>query len=590
MLRVPARRILVLCFNRGAALELRRRLGTLIGDDARGITVQTYHGFAMRLTGHSYAERLGTGNGRDTENNGLDQVIPEAVALLEGRAELPGLAGDSDRDAARDRLLAGFRHILVDEYQDIDGDQYRLVAAIAGRSRETAEDERLTLLAVGDDDQNIYAFRGASIDYIRRFQKDYDAELHGLVENYRSTGHVIAAANALIAHNRERMKTGQPIRIDRRRGSQPAGGRFAALDGHAKGRVLVLSTADAGRQAAALVARIQALRRLGGGDWSDHAVLARTHDTLAPIRALCEARGIPVAVTGDLPGLHRIRELDAFLSALREHGREPRTAGDLTALLPAGAGPWRNLIERLIVDWRAEAGDNPVPAAEIAEFCYETLAEQRRERRLGDGVLLTTLHGAKGLEFPHVLIADGGWSRGRDAESIEEERRLFYVGMTRAKETLTLGEIEGGGHPHLPLIDSGDWLLRAAPHTEPPPADTIDRRYTRLTPAHLDLGYAGRQSPRAAIHRHLAALSAGDPLQWQRDRDSLLLLDAAGHPVGRLSRRAGAEWLPRLAQIEQIRIDAMLRQDKAHSSPEFAERCRIDHWEVPLVEIRWHSD
>jgi ATP-dependent DNA helicase RecQ len=158
VLRVPAHRILVLCFNRAAALELRRRLRGLVGDDARHVTVQTYHGFAMRLTGHSYAERLAAGADSGAD---FDGVLKEAVDLLEGRAELPGI----EPDTARERLLAGYRHILVDEYQDIDADQYRLVSAIAGRTLERGgDDARLTLLAVGDDDQSIYGFRGASVD------------------------------------------------------------------------------------------------------------------------------------------------------------------------------------------------------------------------------------------------------------------------------------------------------------------------------------------------------------------------------------------------------------------------------------------
>jgi ATP-dependent DNA helicase RecQ len=102
----------------------------------------------------------------------------------------------------------------VDEYQDIDDEQYRLVSALAGRTRAEG---KLTLLAVGDDDQNIYAFRGASLAYIHRFREDYRARVHDLVENYRSTAHIVAAANALIARNRERMKTDKAIRVDARR-------------------------------------------------------------------------------------------------------------------------------------------------------------------------------------------------------------------------------------------------------------------------------------------------------------------------------------------------------------------------------------
>ena len=249
--RVDPRGILVVCFNRNAALELRRRLLVLVGDDARGVTVQTYHGLAMRLTGCSLAERLEHGGEAGTD---LETLIPRACDLLEGRTEVPGI----EPDALRERLLAGYRHILVDEYQDIDVDQYRLISALAGRTREEG---KLTLLAVGDDDQNIYSFRGANVEYIHRFQEDYEAEVHYLVENYRSSTHIIAAANALIAHNRDRMKTDQPIRVDGRRRSDPPSGRWEALDPVTRGHVLVLEAPDPGRQAAALIERMQELRR-----------------------------------------------------------------------------------------------------------------------------------------------------------------------------------------------------------------------------------------------------------------------------------------------------------------------------------------
>jgi ATP-dependent DNA helicase RecQ len=257
----------------------------------------------------------------------------------------------------------------------------------------------------------------------------------------------------------------------------------------------------------------------------------------------------------------------------------------LTALLPQNPGPWRRLLQQLIGDWTAEAGQSEVPAAEIAEFFWETLAEQRRERSVGDGVLLTTLHGSKGLEFGHVLIADGGWGTNGHAE---EERRLFYVGMTRARETLTLLEIKGSRHPHLSLLD-GDWLLRTEPVVEPPPPEIIARRYTRLTPADLDLGYAGRQGPGAPVHRHLLALNQGDQLNWRLDGASLLLLDRSGNPVARLSKRAAAEWQPRIERIEQIRVQAMLQRDRRNEPPEYAEHRRCERWEVPLAEIVWRA-
>jgi len=349
------------------------------------------------------------------------------------------------------------------------------------------------------------------------------------------------------------------------------------------------------------VARMQELTRLGGQPWRDLAVLARRHSVLEPVRALCEHAGIPVRLAGELPALHRIREIDAFLSALKERGRESMTGGDLHALLPARPSPWRELLAELIADWRAELGGGPggeggiaVPASDIAEFCWETLAEQRRERSVGDGVLLATLHAAKGLEFPHVLIADGGWDRDPDQA---EERRAFYVGMTRARETLTLLELTAGRHPHLPLLaragpggdgQDGDWLLRTEPVVDPPPAAVVARRYSRLTPADLDLGYAGRQPPDVPIHRHLAGLNTGSLLGWRAERDTLLLLDADGHPVARLSKRAAADWLPRAERIEQIRILALLRRDRDQDTSDFAARTRCERWEVALPEIRWH--
>ena len=160
--RENPRGILALAYNRHAAVEIRRRLRALIGDDARGVTVLTCHGLAMRLAGASFSERAERPDGEMFED-----VIRQAIALLRGEGLPP-----EEADEQRGRLLAGFRWILVDEYQDINADQYELISALAGRTLEEA-DRKLTLFAVGDDDQNIYAFNGTSVEFIRRFEADY---------------------------------------------------------------------------------------------------------------------------------------------------------------------------------------------------------------------------------------------------------------------------------------------------------------------------------------------------------------------------------------------------------------------------------
>jgi len=178
--RENARGILALAYNRHAAVEIRRRLADLIGDDARGVTVLTCHALAMRLAGVSFA-----GHTEMLDDDAFKKVLQQAVALLK-REGLP----PEEADEQRDRLLAGFRWILVDEYQDIGPEQYELISALAGRTSQD-EDGRLSLFAVGDNDQNIYAFDGASVEFIRRFESDYDAKPAYLIDNYRSTAHTL---------------------------------------------------------------------------------------------------------------------------------------------------------------------------------------------------------------------------------------------------------------------------------------------------------------------------------------------------------------------------------------------------------------
>ncbi len=186
------------------------------------------------------------------------------MTLLKGEGLPP-----EEADEQRERLLAGFRWILVDEYQDIGAQQYELISALAGRTLNE-EDKRLSLFAVGDDDQNIYAFNGASVEFIRRFEADYAARPVFLIENYRSTAHIIGAANRIIQSAVRRMKAEHPIIIDRARKRSDPGGDWQRCDPVGRGRVQVLPAGDSPlTQAVAVMTEFERLAAVAADwDWS----------------------------------------------------------------------------------------------------------------------------------------------------------------------------------------------------------------------------------------------------------------------------------------------------------------------------------
>ncbi|MEE8525105.1 MAG: RecQ family ATP-dependent DNA helicase [Thermoanaerobaculia bacterium] len=601
--RVPARRIVVLCFNRNAAYELRRRLRAVAGDDARGVTVQTYHGLAMLLTGTSFATLAEATP--DHQPPDFDNLISDAVRLLTDDRELSDLPLDPDE--LREQLLAGASHILVDEYQDVNQDQYDLVSALAGR-RERDRDRQLAILAVGDDDQNIYGFTGADVEFIRRYRDDYRAEVHHLVENYRSSAHIIAGANHVIAANQDRMKRRHPIVVDNRRRHDPPGGRWAALEPDNGGRVRLLRVADEGAQAVAIVHRMLRVQQLDPEfRWTDCAVLARRHAVLEPIRAVLEAAGVPLIWAADrdrLPALHRVREIAAFLVQLREIRREIRTASQLAEWLApkdgdsssGGENPWLALALELMDEWRLETDDAELPVQAAIEFFYEALMERRRDPSFGraatgvGGVRLATVHAAKGLEFRHVLMADGHWSRSMDADGhvetrrAEEERRLYYVGMTRARDTLHLLQRRDADNPYLPDL-RGDFLEIDEPALAPPDEAVIHRRFELLGLQDLFLSYAGRWAEDLPIHQRLATLRPGDPLGMRRSGEFLQLQDRSGGIVGALSEAGRERWDGLSDAIEEIRVVAMVERRAEDSDGEYRRQLHCRRWEVPVAEV-----
>ncbi len=571
--RVAPERIIALAFNRSAAMELRRRLIALVGDDARGVTVLTYHAMALRLTGTSLAGADGRGAAVDFE-----QLLQDAIDLLEGKSDPL-----SDADDARDRLLQGYEYIFVDEYQDIDEQQYALVSALAGR-RLADPDARLSIMAVGDDDQNIYTFKGASVEFIRRFQADYAGDVSYLVENFRSTLNIITAANHVIQRASERMKVDHPIRIDACRAADPPGGRWGLIDHQDGGRVrLVTAPADRNLQAQLVFDEISRIRRLDPvAPLGSIAVMARTHRSLEPLRALCEVEGLRSEVLSRegakarLP-LMQSREGWRIADLLRGRRGRLRSVAALRRWIgkqrrnEPGSPYWDDL-DAALADLADSSTALRLPATELIDALYEASDDTCRHGHVG-ALQLMTAHGAKGLEFDHVIVmdcADWRWTG-------EDERRLLYVAMTRARKSLTLMRAEGGRNPYLVDLGTVSGVVDLLPAQRPVFRPDIDSRYLTLGPAEVDIGFAGRCGPGHPVHRAITSLKVGDEIVMAERRIETL------HQVtvGRLANRTELD----PASVVKARVCGLMVRTRAQTPTAHAQAVRIDRWEVVLVEV-----
>ena len=570
--RENARGILALAYNRHAAVDIRRRLAELIGDDARGVTVMTCHALAMRLAGASFS-----GREERPDDEMFRDVLRRAIDLLRGQG-LP----TEDADEQRARLLGGFRWILVDEYQDIAADQYELISALAGR---TLEDEagKLTLFAVGDDDQNIYAFNGASVEYIRRFQQDYGPRPVHLIENYRSTAHIVDAANAVIGPARERMKTEHPIRINAARAKEAPGGAWEELDAVGRGRVQILPVArDPVAQARAVLAEFQRLSDLSPTwDWARCAVIAREWSYLVPVRAFCEANEIPVQMGNEeIPSFWRLRETRTLVEWLRQ--RDTGLVDGASLRQWAETQPsnrWHELLGQAIDEHALETGGGEVPVDHFIEWLAEWGREIRRRQR---GLLLLTAHRAKGLEFDHVAVLDGGWERVGSGEDRDAPRRLYYVAMTRARQNLALARFEGT-HPFQDALSKPPSVLRREPAVLSPCPPALRYRHVQPSLREVDLGFAGRRKAGHWTHRTIAALSPGDPLEAREGNGGRWkLLDRTGVTVGRLAKSFKP---PPGMRCRSATVLAIVRWSRETSDPKYRDTLKCETWEVVAPEL-----
>ncbi len=604
---VPPYAILAITFTNKAAAEMRERIQAMVGPAARDIWASTFHSMCVRILRREAPE---AGYPRDfsifdaddqlrlirrcmaEEEIDVKRVSPRAVQarISDAKSRMQGpeefataTTSFSDETIARiyrryaDGLRANgaldfddllmvtaqllesnaavaarwqgrFRYVLVDEYQDTNHVQFRLVRALAA-----PEDN---VMVVGDDDQGIYSWRGADARNILDFERDYaNAHRVALEQNYRSTGTILAAANAVVSRNPGRHEKalwtdagdGEPITViscrdEYEEGRAVAGQIDRALSrGDSLSEIAVFYRTNAQSRALedTLLRQGVAYNIVGGPRFYERA---EVRDLLAYLRAalnvsdrvsLERALGAPRRGVGPgavnklaafaaeqelsigealaqvemVPGLQRgqraaLAEVGGLLADVRQRAdagahlehivdEVVERSGLRDALEREGTFEARGRIENLDEVVRA-AGEfeRNEDGATLAGF-LESVALQADADLVDTGagaVTLMTIHNAKGLEFQTVIITgleEGLFphSRSDSPDALEEERRLFYVGLTRARRTLTLTHAEsraihGGRDYRLP----SRFLGELPPETLAVPT-TGGRRLTGLTEA-----------------------------------------------------------------------------------------------------------
>jgi len=185
------------------------------------------------------------------------------------------------------------------------------------------------------------------------------------------------------------------------------------------------------------------------------------------------------------------------------------------------------------------------------------------------------------MEFPHVVILDGGWEQ----KQREEQRRLLYVGMTRAKETLSLMQRRDCRNPFLAEITGDHTLSRDAAIDMQTGITEKPGHYAMLALKDFVLSFAGQYPEHHPIHRHLGALAPGSLLSLVANKNNIELTDGAA-VIARLSQKAKLEWADKLENIERVSVIAMVKRYRDNNDDEhYQSRCKVDQWEVPIVEV-----
>lgn len=484
---------LAITFTRRAADELRARLRALLGEAADGVTVATFHALGLMIL-REHPTKAGLRpdftvadepvRTQLREEAGLSQQDgPDAPAWRRYRSLLRK-ANLVDLDElvsaplellrAHPELAEEYRHrwpwVFVDEYQDVDEDQYELLRQL------TRPDGNLC--AIGDPDQAIYSFRGADVRFFLRFSQDFtDARMVRLSRNYRSTPPIIAAAVQAIAPSTlVRGRRLEPVRLSP---DAPLLGRYQASS-PADEAAFVARTIDmlvGGVSHRSLDSgRVDGRAVTEAVSFSDIAVLYRTDAQAGPVIDALQRAGIPVQKRShnrlrDRTGVAELaRELTLaglgddrtdLVTRIKQVGQALAERYDTPTLDPdeavtvAPEDVWAAV--ELVLPLTEECGDDlPRFLAALAAGTEVDALDPRAE-----AVTLLTMHASKGLEFPVVFLigVDDGllphsFGGNLTDEAVAEERRLFFVALTRAQDRLYLSHGERPSR-FLSVIDTG---------------------------------------------------------------------------------------------------------------------------------------
>jgi DNA helicase-2/ATP-dependent DNA helicase PcrA len=620
---VKPQEILAITFTNKAAGEMRERLEGILGDVAPRMWVMTFHaacgrilrreaprlGYRSNFTIYDQADQVrvvkqcleelerdpkrfvprgihaqismaknqlvGPDEYKARVASFYDQTVADAYALYQRRLHSSNAVDFDDLlmltvevferfPEALSRWQKAFRYVLVDEYQDTNHAQYRLLQLLAGKHRN--------VFAVGDPDQSIYAFRGADIRNILEFERDFGGgRLIALEQNYRSTNAILRAANSVIAQNRERkpknlwseLGEGDPVRVVEVE-DEHAEARFVAAEvaslieeGYAGSELAVFYRTNAQSRVLedVLVRQEIPYQVIGGPKFYERAeikdaigylqVIDNAYDavsltrianrprrgigdaSLARMQAFADAQGISLwealeradeAGVGAAPlkAVERFRTLmhssmagalELSVSELLERVLE--RSGYLESLeaerTVEAQGRIENLLELVGVTREyQERSDEPTLSEFLQQISlYSDQDDLSAERSL---VTLMTLHNAKGLEFRAVFLIgmeEGIFphSRSLEEQGLEEERRLAYVGLTRSKERLTLT------HASSRSLWGARGFNLPSRFLDELPQEEIQRE--RLRPA----SWSGYGAPTVAVRRNLPDLSTGDSVR-----------------------------------------------------------------------------